>query len=151
MDNLEWLKTSSRVNGMEGQQCVLLYIKASMLISWLVMWGWAAPGSVGIWTTLLCCAGQVRHAARTRLSARLHWKCTARALVLTVGSSDHINLWMLLWKNTKYNKFKSNLKPIKAWECRVGGNVVNIGIGNTENESRFQKKKFLLNRSWICV
>lgn len=60
--------------GWGGQQCVLLYIKASMLISWLVMWGWAAQGSVGIWTTLLCCAGQVRHDASTRLSAKLDWK-----------------------------------------------------------------------------
>lgn len=73
MENLEWLKTSSGVNGTEGQ-CVLLYIKASMLISWLVMWGWAARGSVGIWTTLLCCAGQVRHAASTGRSAKPDWK-----------------------------------------------------------------------------
>lgn len=98
IENLERLKTGSWVNE-KRQQCVFLHIKATMVISWLVIGGWAAPGSVGIWTTLLGYTGQVRHAASGRLPAKLDWKCTASILALVPCSSHYINLWMLLWKN----------------------------------------------------
>lgn len=110
MVNLEALKTSGRANRTEGQQCVLIYIKASMLISWLVMWGWAARGSAGIWTALLCCPvlgrdGQVRHVANTRLSAKLDWNCTASVLALSTSFKHHNNLWILLSKKTKQTPY----------------------------------------------
>lgn len=117
--------------GTEGRQCVLLYIKASMLISWPVMWGWAARGgSIDIWTTLLCFAGQVRQAANAGISAKLEWKCTGRHWHWPPAAVTALTRGMLPWKNTKYtgkcsnnNCFKSSLKPImknQHWDVGKG-------------------------------